>query len=394
MKPPVYLLGPCRTPIGSFGGSLKNLTASQLGAAVVSEALRRANVRPEQVDEVLLGNVLQAGQGQNSARQAAMAAGIPVGTPAATINKVCGSGLYSVTLAMRAIVSGDADCVVAGGMESMSNVPYLAPDMRWGSRLGDVTLKDYLVADGLWDVFNDYHMGITAENVAERYGISRGQQDAFAARSQQKAAAARNEGRFADEIVPVSVPQKKGEPLVVREDEYIKPDTTAEAIARLKPAFKKDGTVTAANASGINDGAAAMVAASEAFVAANGLSPMARIVAGFSCGVDPAIMGMGPEPAVRGCLKKAGLGLEEIGLFELNEAFAAQSLAVCQALGIDPDKVNVNGGAIALGHPIGASGARILTTLAHELQRRGLRYGLAALCIGGGMGEAMIIERI
>ena len=394
MTAPVYLLGLCRTPIGSFGGCLKPLTAARLGAAVVTESLKRAGVRADQVDEVLLGNVLQGGQGQNSARQAAMAAGIPVEVPAATINKVCGSGLFSVTLALRTILSGDGRCLVAGGMESMSNVPYLAPDVRWGSRMGDATLKDYMVSDGLWDVFNDYHMGITAENVAERHGITRARQDAFAAASQQKAAAARRDGRFSAEIVPLSIPQKKGDPLIVAEDEYIRPDTTAESIARLKPAFKKDGTVTAANSSGINDGAAAMVVASADFVAENQLTPLARIVAGASCGVDPAYMGMGPEPAIRACLKKAGLDLADIGLFELNEAFAAQSLAVCQVLGIDPEKVNVNGGAIALGHPIGASGARILTTLVYEMQKRGVRYGLAALCIGGGMGEAMIVERV
>ena len=394
MNNPVFILGACRTPIGSFGGALKPLSAVELGRAVMVEALRRADVKPDQIDEILFGNVLQGGQGQNPARQAAVAAGVPVEKPAATVNKVCGSGLYAVSLALRTIKAGEAECLIAGGTESMSNVPYLAPEVRWGSRMGDVKLKDYMVSDGLWDVFNDYHMGITAENVAEKFGVTREQQDSFAVESQQKAAAAQREGRFSNEIVVLTIPQRKGEPLMVDADEYIRPDTTLDKIAKLKPAFRKDGTVTAANASGINDGASAMVVASAEFVERNGLKPMARIVASASCGIDPAFMGMGPVPAIRACLKKAVLELADIDLFELNEAFAAQSLAVCQELGLDPEKVNVNGGAIALGHPIGASGARILTTLLHEMNRRQSRFGLAALCIGGGMGEAMIVERV
>lgn len=394
MEQDVFLLGACRTPTGSFGGSLKPLTAVDLGAAVLKDALRQAQVRADQVDEVLLGHVLQGGQGQNPARQAVVAAGIPIECPAATINKVCGSGLFAIALAMRTIRAGDATCMLAGGMESMSNAPYLAPDVRWGSRMGDARLKDSMVTDGLWDAFNDYHMGITAENVAEQFGITRDRQDTFAVDSQQKASAALLEGRFRDEIVALSIPQKKGPPVVVDTDEYIRPDTTLEKIAKLKPAFSKDGTVTAANASGINDGASAMVVASAGFVEKNHLTPMARIVASASCGIDPAIMGMGPVPAIRSCLKKAGLSLADIDLFELNEAFASQSLAVCRELDLDPQRVNVNGGAIALGHPIGASGSRILTTLLHEMNRRNVRYGLAALCIGGGMGEAMIVERV
>ncbi|NLC85087.1 MAG: acetyl-CoA C-acetyltransferase [Ruminococcaceae bacterium] len=394
MNKPVYILSACRTPIGSFGGALKPLTAVDLGKVAITEALQRAAVTPEQVDEVIFGNVLQGGQGQNPARQVAVAAGIPLEKPAVTINKVCGSGLYSVALAMRTIKADEGECLVAGGTESMSNVPYLAGDVRWGSRMGDVKLKDYMVSDGLWDVFNDYHMGITAENVAEKYGITREQQDSFAVSSQQKAAAAQREGRFAAEITAVAVPQRKGDPLIVDADEYIRPDTSLEKISRLKPAFIKDGTVTAANASGINDGAAALVIGSADFVEQNNLKPLARIVASASCGIDPAIMGMGPVPAIQACLQKAGLEVGDIDLFELNEAFASQSLAVCQELGLDQQKVNVNGGAIALGHPIGASGARILTSLLYEMARRKSRYGLAALCIGGGMGEAMIVELV
>ena len=393
MKKNVYLLGACRTPIGSFGGGLKTLTASNLAAAVLIEAMQRADVRPDQIDEIMLGNVLQGGQGQNPARQAAIAAQIPVEVPAATINKVCGSGLFCVALAMRSILAGEGDCILAGGTESMSNVPYLAPDARWGSRMGHAQLRDYLISDGLWDVFNDYHMGITAENVAEKYGITREMQDAFAIASQHKAGAAQQQGRFKEEIIALTIQPKKGDPIVIADDEYIRADTTLEKIAKLKPAFKKDGTVTAANSSGINDGASAMIVASEEFVLQNKLQPMARIIASASRGVDPALMGMGPVPAILACLEKAGLKIEDIDLIELNEAFASQSLAVCQELGIDPAKVNVNGGAIALGHPIGSSGARILTTLMYEMKRRGARYGLASLCIGGGMGEAMIIER-
>ncbi|MGI6176062.1 MAG: acetyl-CoA C-acetyltransferase [Christensenellales bacterium] len=393
MKRQVYLLGLCRTAIGSFGGAFKTVSAVELGKTVIEGALTRSGIRPEDVDEVYMGNVLQAGQGQNPARQCALKAGIPYEVPASTVNKVCGSGLYCVTLAYRSILAGDADCVVAGGIESMSNAPYLAPDMRWGARMGDRTLVDSMVKEGLWDVFNDYHMGITAENVAAQFGMTRDMQDEIAAASQQKACAARASGRFKDEIVPVSVPQRKGDPVVVDTDEYIKEGVTPQSIAKLRPAFKKDGTVTAANASGINDGAAALVVCSGEFVEKHGLKPMCRYVAGGSAGVDPSIMGIGPVESVRKALHKAGLSLEDIDLFELNEAFAAQAGAVMKELGLDAEKVNVNGGAIALGHPIGASGARILTTLAHEMQKKQARYGVASLCIGGGMGEALVVER-
>ena len=389
----VYIVAAKRTAIGSFGGALQSVSAPKLGGAAVKAALAQAGISPELVDEVIMGNVLQAGLGQNTARQAAMIAGISKEAPAMTINKVCGSGLNAVVLAAQKIKAGDADCIVAGGMENMSAAPYLLNGLRWGMRMGNSPAVDYMVADGLWDVFNDYHMGITAENVAKQYGISREEQDAFAADSQVKAARAISSGRFADEIVAVEVPGKKGAVTVVDTDEYPRPDTTAEKLAKLRPAFDRNGTVTAGNASGINDGAAAVIVASEAFVVALGLKPLARIVSYGSRGVDPSVMGIGPVPSVRQALERGSVEIEDIGLIEANEAFAAQSIAVARDLGFDMDKVNVNGGAIALGHPIGASGCRILVTLLHEMRRRGEKLGLATLCIGGGMGEALIVER-
>lgn len=391
----VYLVSMARTAVGSFGGALKTIPAVELGGIVIKEALKRGNVDAADVNEVFFGNVLQAGLGQNPARQASLKAGLPIETPCTTLNKVCGSGLHSVTLAYRTILAGEAECVVAGGMENMSLAPYAINSARWGARMNNTTMTDVMVNDGLWDAFNNYHMGITAENVAEKYGITRQMQDELAARSQQRAVAARDSGRFDDEIVEVVIPQRKGDPIVFNKDEHPRAGTTVETLAKLKPAFKRDGgTVTAGNASGINDGAAAIVVASGEFVKAHGLKPMARIVSTGSVGVDPALMGTGPIPSVRQALKKAELETKDIDLFELNEAFAAQAAAVNQELGLTPDNVNVNGGAIALGHPIGASGARILVTLCYELARRGGKYGVASLCIGGGMGEAVLVERV
>ena len=391
----VYLVSMARTAVGSFGGTLKSTPAVELGALVIKEALKRGGVEASQVNELFFGNVLQAGLGQNPARQAALKAGLPIETPATTLNKVCGSGLHSVSIAYRTIMAGEAECVVAGGMESMSMAPYAIKSARWGARMNNTSMTDVMVNDGLWDAFNNCHMGITAENVAEKYGITREMQDELALRSQTRAAAAIAEGKFKDEIVPVVIPQKKGDPIVFDTDEYVKPGTTMEKLAKLKPAFKRDGgTVTAGNASGINDGAAAIVVASGEFVKAHGLKPMAKIVATGSVGVDPALMGTGPIPSVRQALKKAGLETKDIDLFELNEAFAAQAAAVNAELGLTPDNVNVNGGAIAIGHPIGASGARILVTLCYEMARRGAKYGVASLCIGGGMGEALVVERV
>lgn len=388
-----YILGACRTAVGSFGGSLKDIPAVKLGEIVIRETLKRAGITPDMVDEVVMGNVLQAGLGQNPARQAAIAAGIPVEKPAMTINKVCGSGLKAVNLAAQFIMLGDDDCVVAGGMESMSQAPYIMRNYRWGGRMGNGEIVDEMIFDGLTDIFNGYHMGITAENVAEQYGITREAQDELAYNSQIKAAKAREEGRFNDEIVPVVIPQKKGDPIVFDKDEFIRPDTTVEKLAKLKPAFKKDGTVTAGNASGINDSAAAVVVASREFVEKHGLKPMAKLVAYGSKGVDPSVMGLGPIPSVKMALERSGLKIEDIDLVEANEAFAAQALGVAKGLNFNMEKVNVNGGAIAIGHPIGASGTRILVTLIHEMTKRDERYGLATLCIGGGMGEASIIER-
>jgi acetyl-CoA C-acetyltransferase len=389
----VVIASAARTAIGSFGGALAGVPAPELGAVAIKAALLRAGVAPNEVDEVLMGIILQAGLGQGPARQAAMKAGIPVEVPATSVNKLCGSGLKTVALGAQAIMTGDADIIVAGGMENMSAAPYLVPTARNGARMGNATLVDSMISDGLTDVFNQYHMGVTAENLAAQYGISRQEQDEFAAASQQKAAAAQAAGRFDAEIVPVIIPQKKGDPTAVDRDEYIRQGTTVEKLSLLKPAFKKDGTVTAGNASGINDGAAALVLMSEATARARGITPMATIVSFASAGVDPSVMGIGPVPASRKALAKAGLTLADIDLIEANEAFAAQSLAVGRELQWDSQKVNVNGGAIALGHPVGCSGARILTTLLFEMQKRDSRRGLATLCIGGGMGIAMVVER-
>ena len=391
----VYLVNMCRTAVGSFGGSLKGIPAVKLGALVIEEALKRAGVDKKDVDEVLFGSVLQAGLGQNPARQAAIYAGLPIETPATSLNKVCGSGLHAVSLAYRSIKAGEADCIVAGGMENMSLAPYVSNSNRWGARMGNYTMVDAMINDGLWDAFNNYHMGTTAENICERYGITREMQDELALRSQTRAAEAIAAGKFKDEIVPVVIPQKKGDPIVFDTDEYVKAGTTMDKLAKLKPAFKRDGgTVTAGNASGINDGAAAIVVCSGEFVEKHGLKPMAKVVATGSVGVDPSEMGLGPIPSVRQALKKAGLETTDIDLYELNEAFAAQAAEVSKQLGLTPDNVNVNGGAIAIGHPIGASGARILVTLCHELAKREGKYGVASLCIGGGMGEAVLVERV
>lgn len=389
----IYILGACRTAVGSYGGGLKDIPAVKLGAEVIREALKRANVSPEQVEEVLFGNVLQAGLGQNPARQAAIYAGLPVEVPAMTINKVCGSGLRAVSLAAQLIKLGDADCIVAGGMESMSQAPYILRGLRWGARMGDTGAVDEMVYDGLTDVFNQYHMGITAENVAEEYNITRAEQDEFSYNSQIKAGRALERGRFSDEIIPYAVPQRKGEPVIFNKDEFPRPDTTVEKLARLKPAFKKDGTVTAGNASGINDGAAAVIVASKEFVEKHGLKPMAKILSYGSRGVEPRVMGVGPIEATKLAIQKSGLSVNDLGLIEANEAFAAQSIAVVRELNLPMERVNVNGGAIAIGHPVGASGARILVSLLHEMSKRDEKYGLATLCIGGGMGTALIVER-
>ncbi len=389
----VVIASACRTAIGSFGGSLKGVPAVELGATVVKEALNRAGVKAEQVDQVIFGNVLQAGQGQNPARQVSIKAGLPVETTAWTLNIVCGSGLKAVALAADQIKLGEADIIVAGGTENMSAAPYAVPTARYGARMNNTTMVDIMVNDGLWDAFNNYHMGITAENVAEQWGITREEQDEFAVRSQNRAEAAQTAGKFDDEIVPVVIPQRKGDPVVFDKDEFIRYGSTLEKMAGLKPAFKRDGgTVTAANASGINDGAAALVIMSKEKAEELGIKPFAKIVSYATAGVDPSIMGVGPVPASKKALEKAGLSVADMDLVEANEAFAAQSIAVVRDLGLDPEKTNVNGGAIALGHPVGASGARILTTLLYELHKREGKYGLATLCIGGGMGQALIVE--
>jgi acetyl-CoA acetyltransferases len=388
----VVIVSAVRTAIGSFNGSLLPVPAVDLGSIVIGEALKRAGVDASVPDEVLFGNVLQAGLGQNPARQAAVKAGIPVTTPAMTLNKVCGSGLRAVSLAAQAIRAGDAQCILAGGMENMSASPYVLDKARQGLRMGDGTLTDEMIKDGLWDAFNNYHMGITAENVAEQYGISREEQDACALASQQKAAAAIASGAFKEEIVPVTIKGRKGD-VVFDIDEYPR-ETSADALAKLRPAFKKDGTVTAGNASGINDGAAAVLVMSAAKAKTLGLKPLAVIKGYASGGVDPSVMGLGPVPATRAALEKAGWNIGDIDLVEANEAFAAQFLAVGKELGFDSAKVNVSGGAIALGHPIGASGARILVTLLYGLKARGLKKGLATLCIGGGMGTAVLVEML
>lgn len=388
----VVVLSAVRTPVGSMGGILKDVPARDLGSLVIKEALKRANVAPEQVDEVIMGCVLQGGLGQNVIRQASLDAGIPITVPAMTINKVCGSGLKAVTLGAQAIMLGDADFVVAGGVENMSQGPFLIDKGRYGYRMGDGVLVDSMIKDGLWCAMNDYHMGITAENIAEKWNITREEQDQFAAASQQKAEKAQKEGRFKDEIVPVVVKKRK-ETIEITEDEHIRPGTTAEGLAKLRPAFKKDGTVTAGNASGINDGAACVILTTPEKAKELGVTPMARFVAGASAGVDPSIMGIGPVEATKKVLAKTDWSLEDIDLIEANEAFASQSIAVARELGFDMEKVNVNGGAIALGHPIGASGARIFVTLMHEMQKRDAKKGLATLCIGGGQGVAVLVER-
>ncbi|CAH2716371.1 Acetyl-CoA acetyltransferase [Neobacillus rhizosphaerae] len=388
----VVIVSAVRTALGNFNGSLKNVSAPELGATVIKGALEQAGVKPDQVDEVIMGNVLQAGLGQNPARQAAIKAGIPESVSSMTINKVCGSGLKAVHLATQAILAGDAEIVVAGGMENMSQAPYLLKNARDGFKMGDQTLVDTLTSDGLTCIFNDYHMGITAENLASKYSITREEQDEFSAWSQEKAVNAIEEGKFMDEIVPVVIPQRKGEPIIFETDEYPKKGTTAEKLASLRPAFKKDGSVTAGNASGINDGAAAVVVMSKKKAEELGLKPLVIIKANASAGVDPSIMGIGPVPAVRKALEKAAVSVENLNLIEANEAFAAQSLAVDRELHFNKEILNVNGGAIALGHPIGASGARILVTLIHEMKRRNAGVGLATLCIGGGQGVATIVE--
>jgi acetyl-CoA C-acetyltransferase len=388
----VVLLSACRTPIGSFGGALKDLSAVDLGAIVVREAVARAGVAPGDVGDVILGCVLQAGAGMNVARQAALEAGLPVEVPAETVNRVCGSGLQAVVHGVEALRVGYTDVVVAGGTESMSNAPYLMKGARWGLRMGHGEMTDSMLHEGLTCAIASCHMGLTAEEVASRFGISRNDQDAFAAESQERAGRAVAEGRFDAEIVPVEVPQRKGDPLAVSRDEYPRAGTTVEKLAGLKPAFRKDGSVTAGNASGINDGAAALVVTTAERARQTGNRPLGRVLSYASTGVDPKIMGIGPVSAVRKALERAGLQAGQVDLWELNEAFAAQALAVSRELGIDPAKTNVNGGAIALGHPIGASGARILTTLLYGLQARGGGRGVAALCIGGGMGIAMVVE--
>ncbi|MDH4375401.1 MAG: acetyl-CoA C-acetyltransferase [Ramlibacter sp.] len=389
----IVIVSAARTAVGKFGGSLAKVAAPDLGAAVIREVIARAKLAPALVGEVIMGQVLAAGGGQNPARQALMKAGIPQEVPGLTINAVCGSGLKAVMLAAQAIAYGDSEIVVAGGQENMSASPHILMGSRDGQRMGDWKMVDSMIVDGLWDVYNQYHMGITAENVAKAHGISREAQDQLALASQQKAAAAQDAGRFKDEIVGISIPQRKGDPLVFDADEYINKKTSAEALSGLRPAFDKAGSVTAGNASGINDGAAAVVVMSAKKAAALGLTPLARIAAFGTSGLDPATMGMGPVPASRKALQRAGWTAQDVDLFELNEAFAAQACAVNKELGIDPAKVNVNGGAIAIGHPIGASGCRILVTLLHEMQRRQARKGLAALCIGGGMGVALAVER-
>lgn len=390
----VVIVSAVRTAIGSFGGSLKDVPAADLGALVIKEAVNRAGVKPELVEEVIMGNVIQAGQGQNVARQASVKAGLPVEVPAMTINKVCGSGLRSVALAAQMIKAGDCDVVVAGGMENMSAAPYAIPGARWGQRMGDGKMVDTMIKDALWDAFNDYHMGVTAENIATEWNLTREMQDEFAVQSQIKAERAIKEGRFKDEIVPVVIPQRKGEPKVFDTDEFPRFGATIEAMAKLRPAFVKNGTVTAANASGINDGAAAFVVMSAEKAEELGLKPMAKILSYGSKGLEPSIMGYGPFHATKKALEGTGLTVEDLDLIEANEAFAAQSLAVAKDLNFDMSKVNVNGGAIALGHPVGASGARILVTLLHEMEKRDAKKGLATLCIGGGMGTALIVERL
>jgi len=388
----VYIVAAQRTPIGSFGGAFASVGAVGLAAGLIEQTLKKIGLDPREVDEVILGNVLQAGLGQNVARQAAVGAGIPITTPSFVVNKVCGSGLKAVQLGAQAILTGDADVVIAGGTENMSQAPYLDRDTRWGKRMGDSVLVDSMVYDGLTDAFSALHMGITAENVAEAYRITRQQMDAFALTSQNRAEAAIASGAFKEEIIPVSVAQRKGDPKVVDTDEYPRMGAKAQDFEKLRPAFKKDGTVTAGNASGINDGSAIVILMSQRKAEALSMKPLAVVKAWASAGVEPSLMGTGPIPSTQKALEKAGWEMEDVDLVEANEAFAAQALAVSGTLGLDPAKVNVNGGAIALGHPIGASGARILVSLVHEMKRRGAKKGLATLCIGGGQGIAMLVE--
>ncbi len=389
----VVIVAAARTAVGSFGGSLAGLPAHTFGATVIAEVIQRAGIQPEQVDEIIFGQVLTAGAGQNPARQAAIHAGLPHAVPCMTINKVCGSGLKTVHLAAQAIKCGDADIIIAGGQENMSLAPHVLPKSRMGTKMGDWKLQDSMIVDGLWDAFNHYHMGITAENIAKQFNISREAQDAYVAASQQKAETAINAGKFKEEIVAVEIPQRKGEPIIFDQDEFPRSGVTVEGLAKMRPAFDKAGTVTAANASGLNDGAAAVVVMSASKAQALGIKPLATVKAYASAGVDPSIMGTGPIPASKYCLEKAGWTINDLDLIEANEAFAAQAISVNRGVEWDTDKVNVNGGAIAIGHPIGASGCRILVTLLYEMQRRGAKKGLATLCIGGGQGVALAIER-
>lgn len=389
----VVIVGAVRTPIGNFGGSLSKVSAIDLGVTAAKGAIERSGINPEIIDEVIVGNILSGGLGQNPARQIAIKSGLNVETSALTINKVCGSGLRAVSMAAQFIMLGDADVILAGGTESMSNAPYLLQKARWGQRMGNGELIDTMINDGLWDAFNDYHMGITAENIAEQWNISKEEQDKFALQSQLKAEKAQKEGKFKDEIVPVYVPQRRKDPIEVSEDEYPKHGMTIEKMSKLRPAFKKDGSVTAGNASGINDGAAFVIVMAKEKAEELGIKPLVTIKSYASAGLDPKIMGYGPVPATMKALEKAKMNIEEIDLIEANEAFAVQSIAVAKDLNLDPEKVNVNGGAIALGHPIGASGTRILVTLIHEMLKRDSKKGLATLCIGGGQGTSIIVER-
>lgn len=389
----VVIVSAVRTPIGAYGGKFKDVSAVQLGTIVAKEVLRRVNVDPSLVEEVIFGNVLGAGLGQNVARQVAVHAGIPIEVPSFTVNKVCGSGLKTVALAAQAIKAGEADIILAGGTENMSQAPYLLKSARWGQRMGDGVIEDYMVKDGLWDVFNDYHMGKTAENIVEKYALTREEQDQLAVTSQNKAEAAIKAGRFVDEIVPVSIPQRKGDPIIVDTDEFPRFGATIDGFTKLRPAFDRNGSVTAASSSGINDGAAALLIMSREKADELGLKPLATIASYASAGVDPSIMGTGPIPATRKALEKANMKVEDLDLIEANEAFAAQALSVIKDLNLNTDIINVNGGAIALGHPIGASGARILVTLLHEMEKRDSKNGLATLCIGGGQGIAMVVKR-
>ncbi len=390
----VVIVSAARTAIGSFGGSLAGFSAVQLGVFAAREAIKRAGINPAEINETIVGNILSAGEGQNIARQISINSGIPETSPAMTINKLCGSGLRAVSMAAQFIMLGDADIVLAGGTENMSNAPYLLKKARFGYKMGHDEIVDSMIQDGLMDSFNNYHMGITAENIAEQWGIGREEQDEFALKSQLKTEKAQKENKFKDEIVPIEIPQRKGEPLIFDKDEFPKSGLSIEKLAALRPAFKKDGTVTAGNASGINDGAAMLIVMSKEKAVELGLKPLARIISYANAALDPKIMGYGPVPATKAALLKAKLKIEEIDLIEANEAFASQSISVLRDLKMDPDKVNVNGGAIALGHPIGASGARILTTLLYEMKRRNAKTGLATLCIGGGMGTSMIIEKL